>query len=54
MTEHTLGMIKKSEAGKLFAAEFPQPKRKAPQRKLVKGTASARKHMAKLRAMRSK
>ena len=54
MTEHTHGMIKKSEAGKLFAAEFPQPKRKTPQRKLAKGSPAARKHMAKLRAMRGK
>ena len=52
MTTH--GIIKKSEAGKQFAREFPQAKRKEPPRKLVKGTASARKHMAKLRAMRSK
>ena len=52
MTTH--GMIRKSEAGKLFEAEFPKASGKTKQRKLVKGTASARKHMSKLRAMRGK
>lgn len=52
MTTH--GMIKKSEAGKLFAAEFPQAKRKAPPQKLAKGSAAAKRHMSKLRAMRGK
>ena len=52
MTTH--GIIKKSEAGKLFAAEFPKASGKAPTRKLAKGSPEAKRHMAKLRKMRGK
>ena len=50
----THGMIRKSEAGKIFAAEFPKASGKTKQRKLAKGSAAAKRHMSKLRAMRGK